>query len=287
MTPSKIYQSLLAALPPRYRYVFRKSARWIYYLPHEIYDSLRGERSLPPRSLRLVGDGDFVATGQQLLKHMISLDAVSENDRVLDIGCGVGRIALRLAEYLDSDGSYVGFDIMEDCVRWSQKNISNHYPNFDFHHANIFNANYNPSGDLRPETFTFPVAEDSIDFAFATSVFTHMGWTETLRYIQELSRVLKPGGRAYLTFYLLNDERDSLTKAGKTHWVFAHESMGGYARERDNPEAAIAFDEERVLNAFSENGLEPVRVVHGSWAAGDPETFQDVVLVQRGDRSPG
>lgn len=47
---------------------------------------------------------------------------------VLDIGCGVGRTARYLCDYLNADVRYEGFDIMEPLIRWCQENITPAFP---------------------------------------------------------------------------------------------------------------------------------------------------------------
>jgi len=35
-------------------------------------------------------------------------------------------------------------------------------------------------------------------------------------YLKEISRVLKPGGRCFITYFLLNNESEKLIKTGKS-----------------------------------------------------------------------
>src|SRR6185503_5290247 len=66
---------------------------------------------------------------------------------------------------------------------------------------------------LKASQYTFPYENNSFDFVFLTSVFTHMVRADVERYVQEVARVLKPGGRCLTTFYLLNAEsKDSMPK---------------------------------------------------------------------------
>src|SRR5437868_12657499 len=65
---------------------------------------------LPPLRLRFVGVGDFRTVGDEL-KELLIRSGLKPSDRALDIGSGVGRVAIPLTRYLDS-GTYDGFDVV-------------------------------------------------------------------------------------------------------------------------------------------------------------------------------
>ena len=63
-------------------------------------DALTGRRDrlTPPRRMSgYVGRGDFRATGEEFLGHFRELGGLRAEDRVLEIGCGIGRMARVLA----------------------------------------------------------------------------------------------------------------------------------------------------------------------------------------------
>src|SRR3954449_7001321 len=70
----------------------------------------RHDPLVPPRRLQFVGAGDFVATGDEFLGHLVALADLTPQSDVVDIGCGIGRIARPLAHFLTT-GTYAGFDV--------------------------------------------------------------------------------------------------------------------------------------------------------------------------------
>ncbi len=71
---------------------------------------IRGRRdpTLPPRTLiETIGGGDYVAVGDRFFE-VFKEAGLEPTDDVLDIGCGVGRMARPLVGWLE--GRYEGFD---------------------------------------------------------------------------------------------------------------------------------------------------------------------------------
>lgn len=52
--------------------------------------------------------------------------------RVLDIGCGAGRFAVALAQYLDEKGSYVGIDVDRHSIHLCRRYIGSQLSAYQF-----------------------------------------------------------------------------------------------------------------------------------------------------------
>jgi SAM-dependent methyltransferase len=129
---------------------------------------------------------------------------IRRDSDVLEIGCGLGRVAFPLRYVLSQDGTYHGFEISPERVRFLQQNFSPAYPNFHFRHEDIHNTCYNPSGTIRPEHYRFPYEDASFDLIYAASVFTHLLPAAAEQYMRESARVLRPRGRCVFSFFLLD-----------------------------------------------------------------------------------
>ena len=254
------------------------------YAPVDAFETLSGRRSpgMPPRGLRFVGAGDFVEVGEEFRDRLLADVQLKPSSDVLDIGCGIGRLALPLTEVLSAEGSYHGFDVWKPAIRWGTRHITRRHPNFRFSHLDAHNPEYNPSGLLDAATAEFPVEDAQFDLATALSVYTHLLQASTERYFAETARALRPGGLAFSTFFLLNDASRELANQGRGVYRFEHEQSGAFVDDPTNPEAAVAHDEAFVLDGLRAVGLEPISVQYGAWCGREEHhSFQDIVIVQK------
>ncbi|MEO8435697.1 MAG: class I SAM-dependent methyltransferase [Pyrinomonadaceae bacterium] len=113
---------------------------------------------------------------QTLEKHGLEIEHF---DRILDFGCGVGRI---MRHWSSLQGPiFHGTDYNPTLVAWCRGNLK-----FAEFQVNSLSQRLS----YEPETF---------DFIYAFSVFTHLSESLQFHWLDELSRVLKPGGHLYFT----------------------------------------------------------------------------------------
>ncbi len=235
------------------------------------------------------GGGDFEGVGKELLQQLIAIGGLKPNERVLDVGCSVGRIAIPLTEYLKDNGSYEGFDIVPKEIKWCQKKISSKFPNFHFQLADVYNKVYNPYGKYNASEYKFPYEDESFDFIFLTSVFTHMLTHDMENYLSEIVRVLRKGGRCFITYFLLNPETRGLMEQKQSRFDFSIKKDDGcYSAYEQSSEVAIAYDETFIRKLYEQNQLSIVEPIYfGTWRNGkdNPEyrkiySRQDFILAK-------
>ncbi len=235
----------------------------------------------PPRRLNFVGDSDFQATGEEFLGHFRELARLQPSDRVLDIGCGIGRMARVLARELrPPKGSYDGFDIVREGISWCQT----HYEGrtsvpFRFTHVDLYNSVYNPDGDASASEFRFPYPDGSFDLAIATSVFTHLLEDAADHYLAESARVLVSGGRLLATWFLIDRGRPPDASAALS---FSTNAGAALVADPTAPESAVAYEMSWLRERLNDHGLRlSAPVFAGSWSGQSGRSFQDIAVLQR------
>jgi SAM-dependent methyltransferase len=234
--------------------------------------------------------GNFTKAGARFLRAAVDA-GLEPQHRLLDLGCGVGRLAVAVSQYLDDRGHYVGLDTDRTAIRVCDEWIGSKLPHFTFVWADVYNTAYNPSADAKAAQYRFPFDDDDFDFVFSNSLFTHLVPDDARNYLGEIGRVLKPGGRAMNTIFLLNQESLALVRGGDSPQGVLHE-LGDLAlvKKPERPEAWIALDEQFVRTAHTAAGLEIEQVRYGAWpgreASGPSLGKKDIVVATKLSAGP-
>lgn len=279
--------TLLPAIPRPIRWTLRR----IYFLPADLLDRLLGQRDelVPPRGKNFTGVPiGFKSSGETSVRQLVDLAALTPDSKVLDVGCGLGRVAVPLTRYLTAHGSYDGLDIVRSGIDWCNENIASKYPNFHFTVADVFNKEYNPSGRVEASDYRFPYSDEAFDVAVLVSVFTHMLPTDMERYVEEISRVLVRGGRCFATYFLINSESRRLMDSGAGSLRFKH-NLGSHWIVSDSvPELSVGYDEAYVRELYTNCGLiVEDGIYYGGWCGRGPRsqesglTDQDLVVATK------
>ena len=236
----------------------------------------------PPSLVAFVGGHDFKRVGEVYRQHLINLAHLRPEHSVLDVGCGVGRVAVALTRFLYPDSAYRGIDVTSSGIEWCRKQITSRYPNFRFEWCDVYNAVYNAAGKQRASTYRFPFDDYTFDLVFLTSVFTHMLPADFERYVSETSRVLKPGGRCLATFFILNDESKRLLETESNTQAFPHPMDGCRVADPSAPEAAVAYEEAAVRRCFEKFGFGEHAIYYGAWCGRSTFVdYQDMMVATR------
>jgi len=271
---------------------YSRTLRTVAYAPLDAFEGLTGRRDplTPPRRLQYVGRGeDYEATGAFWRDRLVAEHGLRPDGSVLDVGCGVGRTAVALVPHLTT-GSYEGFDIVPQFIRWCRRSITSRHPNFRFELADVRNRQYNRSGGVPADRYQFPYADERFDVAFAASVFTHMRPIEIRRYMAEARRVLKPGGVLLTSVFAVDADVAELLAQGRTAFPLDHElrddaGFGFLAVDERVPEYCVGVQESDLMGFADELGLVadgPLR--HGWWsgrAGTEGGAYQDLLVLRK------
>lgn len=147
-------------------------------------------------AMSLFVGGDYEKVGQ-LEFNLLKYFGLKEGNDILDIGCGSGRLAFALKDFLS--GKYVGFDILKEPLEYARIKCSREDWEFNLIEKNNLQ-------NVLPY----------FDFITFFSVFTHILDEDIFFYLKESIRLLKPSGKIIFSF--LDFECES-------HWFIFENSL--------------------------------------------------------------
>lgn len=138
----------------------------------------------------------------------IALSKIKEGDVVLDLGSGAGFDSFLASKRVGITGRVIGVDMTEEMIAKARENAEKYnYNNVDFR-----------LGDIE----ALPIDDDSIDIIISNCVINLA--PNKLKVFKEAHRVLKIGGRMYISDIVL---LDNLTEEQKNDEVLIAGCVGG------------------------------------------------------------
>lgn len=125
--------------------------------------------------------GGFYDSIGILQRELLIQQGLQKTDYLIDVGCGSGRLAVPLSEYLE--GSYLGIDVVQKLIDYAEKKTSR--PDWSFKLG---------------QGLVIPEQDNKADFVCFFSVLTHLRHEESFLYLEEAKRVLKPNGKIVFSF---------------------------------------------------------------------------------------
>ncbi|MEA2992999.1 MAG: hypothetical protein QOD40_1919 [Alphaproteobacteria bacterium] len=183
-----------------------KRAEWLHSIGAGCEGRLRSLLpAIPPLALRSIvaapEEEVFLWTGAVDVTYLIGLYEIHGDTslpyprRVLDFGCGCGRLTRYLG--LSQRYSTIGADVNPDHIAW----CFDHLPNV----ISVCNSTRPPLALL----------DGSIDFAYSLSVFSHLPEHAARAWLDDLARVITPGGILVITTH--GPTALDIIKASKAH----------------------------------------------------------------------
>ncbi|MBI4906300.1 MAG: class I SAM-dependent methyltransferase [Acidobacteria bacterium] len=129
-------------------------------------------------------DDEFFQSGYRTVQEEILTDMINicqgkdpRQMKVLEIGCGAGRVTRALADVF---GEVHAVDVSAEMIRQATQSLSRH-PNI-----RLYNNNGTDLGPIQ--------GDGTFDFAFSTIVFQHIPSKAVIEsYVREVNRLLRPG----------------------------------------------------------------------------------------------
>lgn len=157
-----------------------------YYGVTSVLEKTGLSADMPPDSVHAMARGPYASGGSPWLAELI-VGAVERAGRKvprgavgLDFGCSSGRV-VRVLQAWRPDVRWLGCDPNARAVAWAVEHLRG---------VKFFSSGSRPPLPLEP---------GSLDLAYAISIWSHFGAAPAVAWLEEMRRVLKPGGLFVLT----------------------------------------------------------------------------------------
>lgn len=159
----------------------------LHYGVEGVEEKTRLRAVMPPEGVHAMTAGSWATGGSYYYADLLgeALAAagslVPENGAALDFGCSSGRLA-RVCAAVWPGVRWHGCDPNEGAIAWAAEHLGDL-------------AEFNVSPSAPP----LPYADGEFDLVVAVSIWSHFGDLYALRWLQEMHRILRPGGHLILT----------------------------------------------------------------------------------------
>lgn len=176
---------------------------------------------------KLAEEWDLMFTAEDLerLMHLVEKLGVRSGMDILDVGCGTGILFDMLRRKTGDKGTVTGVDFSINMIRIAHRN-------FPFSNVNVVDA----------DVTMLPFRERSFDLAVAFASFPH--FSDQLKALDEIHRVLKPGAKFFIIHLASSKEIGE-----------AHKRIGG-AVEKDRLPAAADLQKMFEKTKFKQAAIE-------------------------------
>jgi len=197
--------------------------------------------------------------------------------KILDWGCGMGKLAPVCYFWVKDNGKYLGIDTDIPSIDLCRKTYGD-LRNCEFYLTKDQNAFYKNPGIEKEESLgvDWPVEKASQDLLIASSVFTHLQEAESTKYMQRIHEVLVPGGLAILSFHVIRDHVNANPTFNFTHPL----TSGWFTSVPDCPEYAIGVKQETIEKLIKDK-FSILKWLEGHSTGGRSPSFQDIFVLKK------
>ncbi len=165
---------------------------------------------LPAKHLRFGGknfqkDKDFFDSACGEAERLVQHCGLTLDSRVLEIGCGPGRLPIGILQKVGDIRQYSAIDVDRKSIEWCKRYIHKGHPAFTFTHIDVANLRYNKKGKIAQTGIRLPFADHSFDIIYLYSVFSHLTIEDVTAYCREFQRLLHPEGKVFITAFVEKD----------------------------------------------------------------------------------
>lgn len=239
---------------------------------------LLGELDISPNETHPLGglniySKEFDTQGYILFNICNKLLNFEQKDKVLDFGCGTGRLLKHLKK---ENLNYQGFE------------INNNYGSIakqfgEVRTRDINHPEYNKNGSLELKDNFTEYESEEFNKIISLAVLNHQSFKEASIIIKELLRITKKNGLILITVFLINNLTQQLMKKASCKFDFIKSSIDNFSTNLDRPYLNNAFYEDMIRKVIINNKGQIVEpIYYGEWRGQNSGlTGHDVIVIRK------
>ena len=238
---------------------------------HVLYCDVRTDEASCPQppphlKMRVGGEANYTQIGLSILSYILThvgtYKSFAEFGRVLDWGCGAGRVTRHLAKCMDPANIY-GCDIDPEAIHWAQENLApSHFAVIPTHPPTAYESAF-------------------FDVVYGISVMTHLDEPTQFQWLAELRRITRPGAIVLLS--VISEPMRDATMPAFLRSDFDREGFAAYVPGYEKEQGFREFSEE----GYYKEAYHGIAYIQRTWGAfftieeHVKTTGQDLILLRR------
>lgn len=213
------------------------------------------------RVVRLTDGGFWLSDEKKVYEYQrftaLIKDLQKSEFKILDIGCGKGRIPRKLIEdsNINVEFYYSGFDVDRHDIH--ENNAFFQYDKrFIFNHIDYMNKMYSPNASTIEPVFDF--LDHSYDLIWAWSVFSHLDIKDFEIYMRLISDKLVRNGLAFLTCFSRYEAKQNPEYTPNYIFLENSDLPANGGKQNNNDLTAVCYHPSWIDDLLIKLGLEVV-----------------------------
>jgi SAM-dependent methyltransferase len=219
----------------------------------------------------------FAAVGTQFYHLLVSHLQYHPGQRLLDLGCGTGRL-IAACRHLLPAANYVGADVNARFVAHCQARYGYQFDHLPFQHPE-----YSPDTGDNMANYQLPYHDGSFDCVAVIATFNHNHFNWSAAMLREIARVLTGRGVALCTALLIGQHNHQWCARRDRHpFKFTAAGVAEYVEYGSRPLFNVAFAEKAWRRACLDAGLHLVDPIgYGQWCKRPGPTGHDLMVLRK------
>lgn len=214
-----------------------------------------------------INNNSFLGVNQAFVNYLLNGHMLFPNMNILEMDCGIACLSLPIIKWLNNNqGKYNGLVYNNTCFDWCVKNLSTHCQT---------------AFTLCDNDDVLPYIDNTFDLVFTTSLFVTHSMEQLIKYLKEISRILKKNGKVIFTALISNNLINHIPR-NKNPKIKISKSNEGFDIVNTYGEHGIIQSDVQIYNCLQQSSFQLCETVFGSWSdTSSDASYMDIICAYK------